>query len=81
MSTKGRESHLRSIVKGLTWRIVASATILVITYYSTGDIDMALKVTGIEFFVKLALYYFHERLWQQVPIGGLRRTLGIKVED
>ena len=65
-------SHLRSIIKGLTWRVVASFTILWITYYMTGEMDTALKVTGVEFVVKLLLYYLHERLWQQVPRGRVR---------
>ena len=73
MSSLQKESHLRSILKGLTWRVIASATILVITYYTTGDIDLALTITGIEFVVKLLLYYFHERLWQLVPRGGVRK--------
>ena len=68
-----KESHLRSIFKGLTWRIVASTTILIITYFMTGEIETALKVTGVEFVVKLLLYYLHERAWQQVPRGKIRQ--------
>lgn len=66
------ESHLRSIIKGLTWRVIASATILVIAYLTTGEIDTALKITGIEFVVKLLLYYLHERAWLKVPRGTIR---------
>ncbi len=68
-----KESHLRSIIKGLTWRIVASLTILLITYEVSGEMDLALKVTGIEFVVKLTLYYLHERAWQQIPRGRIRQ--------
>ncbi|MEL6122090.1 MAG: DUF2061 domain-containing protein [Bacteroidota bacterium] len=81
MSTPHKESHLRSIIKGLTWRVVASATILVITYFTTGDMETALTVTGIEFFVKLLLYYLHERIWQQVPRGAVRKLFGQKPEE
>lgn len=66
------ESHLRSIIKGLTWRVIASATILVIAYLTTGEIDTALKITGIEFVVKLLLYYLHERAWLKIPRGTIR---------
>ncbi|MFT4566444.1 MAG: putative membrane protein, partial [Saprospiraceae bacterium] len=41
MSEIHKESHLRSIIKGLTWRIIASFTILVITYLLTGEMDTA----------------------------------------
>ena len=78
---KGRESHIRSITKGITWRIIATSTIVLIAYFTTGDVTLALEIGFIEFFVKLLLYYLHERAWQMVPIGGLRRFLGIKVPE
>ena len=72
------ESHLRSIVKGITWRIIASGTILIITYLTTGEMDTAITIASIEFFVKLLLYYIHERAWILIPRGTLRRMVGIK---
>lgn len=66
------ESHLRSILKGLTWRVIASTTILIITYLTTGEMDTAITVASIEFFVKLLLYYLHERAWLLVPRGTIR---------
>ncbi|WP_235299259.1 DUF2061 domain-containing protein [Portibacter marinus] len=72
------ESHLRSIVKGITWRIIASTTILLITYFTTGEMDTAVKVASIEFFIKLLLYYLHERAWLMLPRGTLRRWIGVK---
>lgn len=70
--TNYRESHLRSILKGLTWRIVATSTIILIAYFTIGDISIAFKIGFVEFFVKLILYYLHERAWQMVPRGGIR---------
>lgn len=67
------ESHLRSIIKGLTWRIIASTTILIITYLTTGEMDTAIKVATVEFFVKLLLYYLHERAWLLIPRGTIRK--------
>ncbi len=71
MTTYKRESHLRSLVKGMSWRIIASSdTILVVLAVTclTGNcsIDNALKIGFIEFFIKLFIYYGHERLWQGV---------------
>lgn len=71
------ESHLRSIMKGITWRVVATSTIMVIAYFTTGDISLAIQIGAIEFFVKLLLYYLHERAWQLVPRGGIRKFFGI----
>ena len=68
-----KESHLRSILKGFTWRIIASTTILIITYLTTGEMGTAITIASIEFFVKLLLYYLHERAWQIVPRGSIRK--------
>ena len=71
-----KESHLRSILKGLTWRVVATTTIILIAYFAIGDVQMALQIGFIEFFVKLLLYYLHERAWQSIPRGGIRKRFG-----
>lgn len=68
-----RESRLRSVLKGISWRIIATATIMAIVYYKTGKIEDAIHIGAIEFFIKFALYYFHERLWQSVPRGTVRK--------
>ena len=68
-----KESHLRSILKGITWRILATATTFIITYLLTGEVMLAAKVGVLEFVFKLLIYYFHERLWQMVPRGTIRK--------
>ena len=68
-----KESHLRSIIKGLTWRIIATSTIFAITYFTTGEMETAVTVASIEFFIKLIIYYLHERAWQAVPRGSVRK--------
>ncbi len=78
MTQKSKESHTRSILKTITWRIIATSTIIAIAYFTTGDIDVALKMGSIEFFVKMILYYFHERAWQTAPRGTIRKILGKK---
>ncbi len=46
-----KESHLRSILKGLTWRVVATSTIIAIAWFKTGDVSLALEIGFIEFFI------------------------------
>ena len=67
-----KESHLRSLLKGLSWRVVATATIILIAWYTTGNVELALEIGFIEFFIKLLLYYLHERAWQLVPRGKIK---------
>ena len=67
------ESHLRSILKSLSWRVLASLTTITIAYLVTGKILIALEIGAIEIIAKLIIYYFHERAWQFVPRGTIRR--------
>ena len=67
-----RESHLRSLLKAFSWRIVATSTTAIIAYIITGEIVAAVMIGGIEFFAKLIIYYLHERAWQLVPRGSIR---------
>jgi len=75
MTEKKRESHIRSILKGITWRIVATTTIIIIVYYKTGSIKGALEIGAIEFVIKFILYYLHERAWQIAPRGTVRKIV------
>ena len=61
------DSHLRSILKAFSWRIVATLTTAAIAYVVTGEASTALVIGGIEFFLKMFIYYVHERAWQLVP--------------
>lgn len=65
---KKEESHLRSVLKGVSWRVVATIdTILIVLLVtcSLGEcsIGSALEIGAIEFILKLAIYYGHERIW------------------
>ena len=75
-----RESQLRSILKAVTYRISGTITTAGITFLVTGDITTALAVGGVEPIVKLFVYYAHERLWQRVPIGTIRRLAYPRVD-
>ncbi len=71
-----KESHTRSILKGFSWRIIASCTTILVAYWVTGETETALKVGGIEFFGKIGIYYLHERAWQAIPRGHVRTWFG-----
>ncbi len=67
-----RETHARSLIKGLSWRTLASATTIGIAYFITGDTSIALEIGGIEAISKIIFFYLHERAWQMVPRGTIR---------
>ena len=57
-----KERHLRSIIKGITWRVVATVDTIALSYLVTESVTMAFKIASIELFTKTVLYYFHERI-------------------
>ena len=57
------ESHFRSIIKGISWRIVGTVDTMVISFFLTGKLHMALKIGFTEVLTKVFLYYLHERIW------------------
>lgn len=64
-----RASHIRSILKGISWRVIATTdTILVVLLVTclAGEcsIESAIKIGFAEFLIKLAIYYVHERIWE-----------------
>jgi len=70
-----RESHLRSLLKALSWRVLATTTTALIAWVITGDISTAIAIGGIEFITKFFIYYGHERVWQLVPRGAIRHII------
>lgn len=67
-----RESHLRSVLKGVTWRVIATSTTITIAWLVTGEVDDALKIGAVGFVLKIFVYYLHERAWQMAPRGSIR---------
>jgi uncharacterized membrane protein len=62
-----KESHLRSLLKATSWRILATITTTVIAFFITGEVGTAPTIGSIEFILKFFIYYLHERAWQFVP--------------
>jgi len=63
------ETKKRSIIKAFSWRAWATITTAIIVFVFTGELVLAITVGFIEVFAKMALYFFHERLWQKISFG------------
>lgn len=70
-----KEGHLRSIIKGMTWRVIGTADTLMLSYLFTGSIGDASKIAGTELFTKVFLYYLHERVWMKLNFWRKQETL------
>ena len=72
------ESAMRSVFKAVSWRILATLTTALLVYAVTRRTDIAVTVGMLDGIAKLALYYFHERLWNRLNVG--RRPIDYRAD-
>ena len=68
-NAKVSERPMRSIVKAISWRILGTLDTVIISWFITGQIAMALSIGSIEVVTKMVLYFFHERFWNIIKWG------------
>lgn len=73
-----KDSPKRSIAKAISWRIVATLTTFLISFvvfkkYTGKSLKESLQSAGlivfVEFFIKILIYYLHERFWTNIQWG------------
>ena len=64
-----RESHKRSLVKAVTWRVIATLVTFLVAYLLTGEIAIAVGIGLVDSAIKFVAYYFHERSWEKINFG------------
>lgn len=77
------DKPIKSILKSVSWRIVGTIDTMIISYFITGRVTVALSIGSIEVITKTILYYFHERLWahiHRIKLNFLNRENGKKLE-
>lgn len=72
MLFRAPESHPRSLVKAISWRLVGSLDTFVLSLFVTHSFVFAGSIASAETVTKIVLYYFHERAWAAVPWGRPR---------
>lgn len=64
-----KDTHKRSLLKALTWRLTGSGSTFLISWLITGNLLLASSILGIHFFTNTILYVVHERVWNNVKWG------------
>ena len=64
-----KETNKRSIVKGVSWRVIATTTTIAIVYFFFDRLDLAIAAGMIETVLKVGLYWLHERAWFKIRWG------------
>lgn len=67
-----KDTNRRSIVKGISWRVVATTTTIIIVYVFFGRLDLAIAAGLLETVAKVGLYWAHERAWFKIRWGRER---------
>lgn len=73
------DKPIKSIIKSVSWRIVGTIDTMIISYFITGKVTIAVSIGSVEVITKTILYYFHERLWAH--IHKIKLNLHIKSDE
>lgn len=63
------ETTRRSLVKTVSWRLIGSSAVLLISFLLTGNVALAGTIAIIQLVSNTLLYFIHERLWNKVQWG------------
>jgi len=63
------ESHYRSIVKAVSYRILGSSTTALIFYVLTGKGSLSIGAGALDMVLKIGVYFVHERIWNHINFG------------
>ncbi len=66
---KSSESPARSIAKSISWRLIGTVDTIIISWIVTGTLAMAFSIGVVELVTKMVLYFFHERIWNNINWG------------
>lgn len=70
-----KEAHLRSILKAVSYRLLAAIATATIVFVFTRRIVLSIGVGLVESVAKIICYYLHERAWSFIGFGKKRHPL------
>lgn len=62
------ESKKRSLLKALSWRVVAGMATVAISLGVGVPVELALGIAAGDFLAKVGLFYLHERAWARIEV-------------
>jgi uncharacterized membrane protein len=63
------DTSARSLAKTVSWRITGSSATFAISYIVLGDVIVSSTIAVIQLTFNTALYFIHERIWNQIQWG------------
>jgi uncharacterized membrane protein len=68
------ETHVRSMAKAISWRAVATLTTMFLVFMFTRNLIVSGGVGLTEVFLKIVIYYLHERAWNVINFGRVQKA-------
>jgi uncharacterized membrane protein len=63
------ETHVRSIAKAVSYRLLGSAVTALIFYVLTGKGGLSVGAGALDVILKIGAYFVHERIWAHIQFG------------
>ena len=63
------ENRKRSLIKGITYRLMATIATFSLAYIFTGSLEIASQIGLLDFVLKYIIYYANERVWTRTSWG------------
>lgn len=63
------ETHTRSLIKTVSYRLLATLLTSLLVWIFAGKLQVALAVGGLDGVTKLVLFFMHERMWDRIRHG------------
>lgn len=67
------ETHFRSILKAVSYRVVGSIVTFGVALVLTKRVEIAAQIGVLDTVLKIGAFYFHERLWHRIKIGKVEQ--------
>jgi uncharacterized membrane protein len=61
----------RTILKSISWETLSTTAMLGLAYWMFGNIGTCITFSIIAYFMKLGLFYVHDRCWHKVQWGKI----------
>jgi len=69
------ETHKRSMIRSICWRLIGILVLTIITFAVTDNLIQTSFIIFLHHFVFIWVYYLHERLWQHIRCEGKKRVV------
>ncbi len=66
------EHPKRTLIKTITWRVIALLTTIIVVYIYSGNAKASLTIGITANLIKMFFYYIHERVWNRVQFGRVK---------